>query len=133
MKISGDKGMVYIAGTLAPNRSNWSIDVSRELREARVFNASTGASWVDQGMGFMSWSGSADGYYEDTGTETLVAASHGATSEKIILLYENRLGSGSLRYWYGTAWVDLSESVSVDGFVELNVTLTGTGALLRFP
>jgi hypothetical protein len=131
MKISGEKGAVYIGSVIAPQRSNWSIDVSRELREARVFSNVSGGSWVEQGSGFMSWSGSADGYYDDSSSTSIFTAVLGATAEQPMLFYENRLGAGSLHYWYGTAWIDVSENASVDGFVELNMSITGSGALQR--
>jgi hypothetical protein len=76
MKISGEKGIVYIDKSEAPQRSSWTINVTRELREARVFSNDSGVSWTEQGGGYMSWDGSADGYYDDS-DESLVTYSHG--------------------------------------------------------
>jgi hypothetical protein len=128
-KIGGENALVYLGGTEVPQRNSWSIDVTRELREAKVFQGgAAGASWVENSAGFKSWSGSLDGYY-DNADETLVAGSVQATAEEIVLLYEDR---GTLtRFWYGVAFLDMSETVGADGFVDLNTSMTGTGALVR--
>lgn len=132
-KISGDKGLVYVQGTEMPQRSSWNVDVTREMREGRVFNGSTGNSWVENASGFMSWSGSADGYFDNTNGGDVLTDLMETTEYQYITMYENRMGSGSSNYWYGTAWFDVSMTTSVDGFVDFNITFTGTGALLRFP
>ncbi len=131
-KITGDKGIVYLNGVEMPQRSSWSVDATREMREARVFNGDSGNSWVENASGFMSWSGSADGYFDsaDVGSR-LVSYTVEATALQTITLYESRNTLGS--YWYGTVWADMSMTNSVDGFTDFNVSLTGSGALLRFP
>jgi hypothetical protein len=130
-KITGDKGIVYIQGEEMPQRSSWNVDVTREMREGRVFNGTTGNSWVENASGFMSWSGSADGYFE-SGSNKLTAATLTPSVLQYITMYENRLGSGSSNYWYGTAWFDMSMTTSVDGFVDFNITFTGSGPLSRY-
>ena len=129
-KIGGENALAYIGGTEVAERNSWSIDITRELREAKVFqDADAGASWVENDSGFKSWSGSIDGYY-DNATETIVGVTAGSTLATIVLLYEDRNLLTS--YWYGVAFFDMSESVSTDGYAELNSSMTGTGALLRF-
>jgi len=131
-KILGINALAYIGGTEIPQRNEWSLNISRELQEARVFqSASAGASWVDQIAGFRSWTGSMNGYYDDS-SETLVGYAIGAGSTAVapLLLYESR--ADLTNYWYGLAWFEVSESTSVDGFVEINIDFTGDGALQRF-
>jgi len=130
-KLGGENALVYIGGTEAPQRNSWSLDVTRELREAKVFQAgSAGSSWVENDAGFRSWSGSIDGYYE-YGDESLQTASAEASASQSVYLYESR--NNPTYYWYGTAFLDMSQTTGADGFVELNVTMTGTGALTRKP
>lgn len=131
-KILGINALCYIGGTEVPQRNEWSLNVSRELQEARVFQAAgAAASWVDQTAGFRSWSGSLNGYYDDASsvvTDNTVGANSG--SRRSIHLYENR--ATLTNYWYGVAWFEMSQTTGVDGFVELNIDFTGDGALFRF-
>ena len=131
-KLGGENAIIYIGlSTEVPERNAWSLDITRELREAKIFQAgAAGTSWVENSAGFKSWSGSFDGYYADD-DETIVTSSHAVGTAVAITLYENRNGAGSLKYWYGTAFLDMSETVGADGYIELNATMTGTGALTR--
>lgn len=130
MKILGINALVYIGGTEAPQRNSWTLNVSRELQEARVFsNTGAGDSWVENTGGFRSWSGSLSGYY-DTSSEVVVQTAIGATAgKKTIHLYETR--SDLNHYWYGEAWFDISQDTNVDGFIEVNADFTGDGQLYR--
>lgn len=131
-KLGGENALIYIGlSTIVSERNAWSLDITRELREAKVFQAgAAGSSWVENSAGFKSWSGSFDGYY-DNASEIIVTSSVDSAAEVAVTLYESRLGAGSLKYWYGTAFLDMSESISTDGYAELNATMTGTGALVR--
>lgn len=132
-KIIGLNALIYIGGIAAevPQRNSWSLNVTRELLEARVFSAvGAGSAWVEQEGGFRSWSGSVDGYYDD-GDETLVDTIVGAgAGKKYMWLYEDR--DTATNYWYGEAWFDIDQTVSVDGYAELSATFTGTGQIYRF-
>lgn len=128
-KVGGENALVYLPiGTELPERNSWSLDITRELREAKVFQAGTDL-WVENAAGYKSWSGAINGFY-DAASEAAVTASHGASGLQTLLLYEDRDSAG--KYWYGTVWADMTEDVTVDGFIELNVTFTGSGALQRF-
>jgi len=131
-KLGGENALIYIGlSTEVSERNSWSLDITRELREAKVFQSgAAGDSWVENAAGFKSWSGSFDGYY-DNADEAIVGSSAESGAAVAITLYESRTGAGSLKYWYGTAFLDMSESVSADGFIELNATMTGTGSLVR--
>jgi hypothetical protein len=131
-KILGINALCYIGGVEVPQRNEWSLNISRELQEARVFQAATAAAtWVDQTAGFRSWSGSMNGYYDDNSevVNGWVVGSN-STGRGALLLYENR--SELTSYWYGLAWFESSQTTGVDGFVELNIDFTGDGALTRF-
>lgn len=144
-KVLGINALVYVvplsySGGLSPtyalpNRNNWSITITRELQEARVFtDAAASASWVEQIAGFRSWNGSVNGYFDTTATNnnrtTDLAIGVESVREGYVWLYEDREFTTS--YWYGAAWFELNEDVSTDSVVELNIDFTGTGPLLRF-
>jgi len=124
----GENALVYVGGVEMPQRNSWSLDISREYREARVFTSNPAAgSWTDQIPGYRSWSGSIDGYY-DNADESPITAAFANTAAQIVL-YEDR--NNLNKYWYGNAFVDMSEQVPADDFVTLSLSFTGTGQLTR--
>lgn len=129
-KILGTNALIYIGGVEVPQRNSWSLNVTRELREARVFqDASAGASWVENAGSFRSWSGSMGGYYDDN-DETINDNVIGSVERATLHLYENR---GTLtNYWYGLAWFEMSQDTPSDDFAELSADFTGDGPLQRF-
>lgn len=128
-KISGRNAAVYVGGNVISQANQWSINVTRELSEARVFSGTTAAdSWTDQIGGVRSWSGSINAYYDDS-DESIVTVSANATARQPLYLYETRADTGT--YWYGFAWFDMDESTSVDDVITLNMSFTGDGALTR--
>lgn len=131
-KIVGINAMIYINNAELPSRNAWSLNITRELQEARVFQAvNTSGYWVDQSSGFKSWSGSLNGYYDDSSAViTGLSVGTGSNARAWIHLYENRATLSA--YWYGAAWIEANESVSPDGFAELNVDFTGDGQLFRY-
>lgn len=126
-KLVGRNALCYLGGTEVPQRNQWSLQTSRELQEARVFQAVGSGNWVENDTGFQSWSGSLNGYY-DNASDVLTDAALGDASKQIVL-YEDR--ATLTRYWYGTAWVEMDQTTGVDAYTELNVSFTGTGALTR--
>lgn len=129
-KILGTNALVYVGGVEFPQRNSWSLSVSRELREARVFQSgSASASWVDNSGSFKSWSGSLGGYYDDA-SDLAVTHTVNSVSRTTIHLYENR--NTLSRYWYGWAWFEFSQDTPADDFVEVSVDFTGDGPLMRF-
>lgn len=129
-KILGINALAYLGGAELPQRNSWSLNISRELVEARVFQDSdAGSSWVNQIGGFRSWSGSINGYYDDA-DESIMTYTIDTVSKVSIHLYEKR--SDLTRYWYGEVWTEVSEDAASDGVIELNVDFTGDGVLTRF-
>lgn len=125
--ITGSDALVYIGGNEMSQANNWDLNVTTNFAEARVFGS--GTNWPKRHVTGKDWSGTISMYYDSADT-TVQTASISGTSPVAVLLYENR--SDTTSYWYGTAWVDMSETVSVDGFVEMTANLTGDGPLQRF-
>lgn len=130
-KIVGRNALVYIGGTVAPNRNQVTINFNLELQEARTFQeVVSGGPWSDQIPGFRNWTININGFYENAaaGLEKDIVTT--SDTERQVIVYETRLAM--TRYWYGNAFFTMSEEVGVDDVVSLNLSGTGTGALTRF-
>lgn len=127
-KIIGRNAYVYVAGVAISDRNQVTINLNREMQEARVFSGTAvGDSWADQIPGFKSWTININGYYND-GDDTGVTAFE-TNAAQSIYVYESR--SDTTQYWYGQAYFTLTEEIGVDNVVTLNLSGTGTGALTR--
>lgn len=127
-KIIGRNAYVYIGGQAAPERNQVTINLNREMQEARVFSSdAAGASWSDQIPGFRSWTININGYY-DSGN-TVITDVWKADGPQNVYVYETRTTTSS--YWYGQAYFTLTEEIGVDNVITLNLSGTGTGPLTR--
>lgn len=129
-KIVGRNALVYIGGTVAPNRNQVTINFNLELQEARTFqDVVSGGPWSDQLPGFRNWTVNVNGYYDNSsgGLEQEIVTTSDVASQ--VIVYESRTAMN--RYWYGNAFFTMSEEIGVDDVVTLNLTGTGTGALTR--
>lgn len=130
-KIVGRNALVYIGGSVAPNRNSVTINYNLEMQEARDFQAViAGGPWSDQIPGFRNWTININGFYDDAGSLGATTLSSSDTAQQVVV-YENR--ATLTRYWYGNAFFTMSEEIGVDDVVTLNLTGTGTGALTRIP
>lgn len=130
-KITGRNALVYIGGSVAPNRNQVTINYNLELQEARDFQAVTsGGPWSDQIPGFRNWTININGFYDDSGSLGATTLSSSDTLLQVVV-YETRANSG--RYWYGSAFFTMSEEIGVDDVITLNLTGTGSAALTRIP
>lgn len=123
-KIVGRNALVYIGGSVAPNKNSATIAFDRELQEARVFSdVVPGGPWAEQIPGFRTWTVEIAGYYDDADQTQFAPVNAQAVQQ--VVVYENRANVG--RYWYGDAWFSFSEEIGVDNVVSLNISGTGSG------
>lgn len=129
-KITGRNAYVLINGAVAPQRNQVTINLNREMQEARVFSdISNGyGPWSDQLPGFRNWTININGFYDDT-SEAIVDVWK-ADAAQSVYVYESR--STLTRYWYGSAFFTLTEEIGVDAVTTINLSGTGTGALGRY-
>lgn len=128
-KIVGRNALVYLGGSVAPNRNQVTINFNLEMQEARTFQpVVAGGPWSEQIPGFRGWTINMNGFYDTTDgfEEDIVTTSD---TESLIIVYESR--TAMTRYWYGNALFSMSEEIGVDDVVSLNLTGTGTGPLTR--
>lgn len=129
-KIVGRNALVYVGGDPAPERNQTSLNFTRELSEARVYQPVTpGGPWADQIPGFRTWTVNINGYYDDTADGVLNQLNTDVPQQ--VIVYETR--ENLTKYWYGNAMFNISEEIGVDDVITLNLTGTGTGALTRIP
>lgn len=129
-KLVGRNALVYIGTTTEiPQRNQVTVNFTRELSEARVFQAPVaGNYWSEQIVGFTGWTVNINGYYDDSDNAALAFVADGAA--KLIVIYESR--SQPSRYWYGSAiFNSVSEDIGVDDVIGLNLSGTGHGPLYR--
>jgi hypothetical protein len=109
-------------------RNEFSISVSVETAEHRVFVPSLADAWVEKARTWMSWSGSLQGYY-DTADDTIFNTV--VQGENInIRFYDTR--SDLTRYWTGLVLLtNVEKTTGTDEFVTLSVDFEGQGALER--
>jgi len=127
-KIIGRNAFVYVGGKAAPERNQVTINLNREMQEARVFASdAAGDSWTDQIPGFKSWTITINGYYDDA--NLAIHDAWASNNAQMVYVYESR--SATSKYWYGEAFFTLTEEIGVDNVITLNLSGTGTGPLTR--
>lgn len=131
-KLVGRNANVIIVSSGGPsqlsNVNQVTINFTRELTEARVFqNEVGGGPWTEQFVGFHGWTINVNGFYDDASPQLINQIQE--STAQLIYVYEKR--GQNTRYWYGSAWFNLSEDIGVDNVVTVNLTGTGNGPLYR--
>jgi len=110
-----------------PERNEFSISISVDTAEYKPFVASLSAAWITKARTWMSWSGSASGYYDDA-DDTIFDRVVAGTSI-IMQFYVSR---ASTDVWKGTAILtNVDHSVTTDDYATLDVDFEGQGSLIR--
>ncbi len=122
---SVDNGTNWLTFT---ERNEFTISISVEVAEHRVFVQSLADAWVSKARTWMAWSGSMQGYYDDANDaifDTMVA---GETIK--LRFYDTR--SDTSRYWEGNAILtNVEHGTGTDDFSTLSVDFEGQGPLSR--
>lgn len=125
IQISTDAGATW---TELSERNEFSISISVDSAEHKVFVPTLADAWVEKARTWMSWSGSLQGYYDtanDTIFNTVIA---GANID--IRLYDTR--SDMTKYWYGKVLLtNVEKTTGTEEFVTLSVDFEGQGRLYR--
>lgn len=121
---------------LFPERNEFSISISVDIAEHKVFVASPADAWVDKARLFMDWSGSMSGYL-DSSTDTIFT--NMKSGESLWVLFLNSKQSDQAiddqwaeQYWLGKVILgSVDMSTPVEDYVTLDVDFAGSGALYR--
>lgn len=109
-------------------RNEFSISISVDSAEHKVFVPSLADAWVQKARTWMAWSGSLSGYYDDADDTIFNTVLAGQTIS--IRLYDTR--SQLTRYWYGKVLLtNVEKTTGTEDFITLNVDFEGQGPLLR--
>jgi hypothetical protein len=121
----GKSGYCYIQGSGAAAipvaaLTEWSLEMKRDRVDVTAFG-DTNKVMV---QGLPAFSGSFSGFWDEA-DDTLYQASE-ATSGRAMYIYPSR--DAVTKYFYGTAWVDVSASGSMGDAVKIEGTFEAAGA-----
>ena len=125
----GQQGRVYLStsgsGTAvqAVALSSWSLNQPTDRVEVTAFEDAN-KTYV---QGKRDVSGQFSGFWDDT-DDALFDASESSTAVK---LYLYPSADAPTKYWYGTAWVDASIEVGVDGAASISGSFQAAGSWAR--
>ncbi len=120
---AGSEGKVFIGSDQVAEIKSWSLEVTSDTVDASII----GTSWRKNQATIKSWSGSFEGFWDETDTDGQGALTAGGTVT--LNMYPEGDDSGDT-YWTGDAIItSISYSASFDGIVEASFSFTGTGAL----
>jgi len=114
-----------------PERNEFSISISVDTAEYKPFVANLAAAWITKARTWMSWSGSASGYFDDADDTIFDQVVAGSTVK--LRFYVSRYESAqSSDVWEGFAVLtSVDHSVSTDDYATLDVDFEGQGELIR--
>lgn len=123
--MSTDGGSIW---TPLPERNEFSINIRVDTAEHKIFVESLADAWANKARTWMAWSGSLNGYYDDSDDTIFDAVVAG--EEVMLRFYDSR--NAPSKYWQGTAILTTVEhSTGTDDYATLSVEFEGQGALAR--
>jgi len=122
--------------TQFPERNEFSISISVDIAEHKVFVASPADAWVDKARLFMDWSGSMSGYLDASNDEIFTNMKAG---ESLWVAFVNSKTNDAptddfapTQYWLGLVILgSIDMSTPVEDYVTLDVDFAGSGELYR--
>jgi len=131
--------LVYPANynwTLFPERNEFSISISVDIAEHKVFVEDPSDAWVGKARLYMDWSGSMSGYL-DTANDTIFT--NMKEGESVWALFVNSKtndapseGAIPAQYWLGKIILgSIDMSTPNEDFVTMDVDFAGDGELYR--
>lgn len=133
---SGDGGVIEFDWEQFTERNEFSISISVDIAEHKVFVADPDNAWVGKARLFMDWSGSMSGYL-DTASDTIF--SQMKAGESLWVLFVNSKTNDAQtddaqpsQYWLGKVILgSIDVSTPTEDYVTLDVDFEGSGQLYR--
>lgn len=117
----------FVTFSELPERNEFSISISVDTAEYKPFVASLADAWITKARTWMSWSGSASGYFDDADDSIFDQVVAGTTVK--LRFYVSRANAD---VWEGLAVLtSVEHSVTTDDYATLDVDFEGQGALER--
>jgi len=122
--------------TLFPERNEFSISISVDIAEHKVFVEDPADAWVGKARLYMDWSGSMSGYLDTTNDEIFTEMKAG---EDIWAMFVNSKTNDAptddfapAQYWLGQIILgSIDMSTPNEDYVTLDVDFSGSGQLYR--
>jgi hypothetical protein len=122
--ISTDSGSTWDP---LPERNEFSISISVDVAEHKVFVATLADAWVGKARTWMNWSGSLSGYFDDA--DDTIFDTMKAGDVVMVRFYTDR---ASTDIWEGSILLtSVEHTVNTDDYATLSVDFEGIGALSR--
>ena len=122
---AGSEGKVYVGTHQIAEIKSWSMEVTADTVDASVI----GTQWRKNQATIKSWSGSFDGFWDETDTQGQGGLDVGATITLNLYPEGNTTGD---TYWTGEVIItSIGYNASFDGLVEASFSFTGTGPLTK--
>ena len=130
--LSGRNCSVKLGATLVEGVGTWSLSFSLDEIDATSF----GSDWKKSDVGFLGWTASFNGYYDNTdsgGTGALLASALVGTKVTTLRFYED-----STNYWTPNTGAEAAAGGFITGFelsadkadiVRISWTMSGTGPI----
>lgn len=120
---AGSEGKVLVGSNQVAEIKSWSLEITSDTVDASII----GTQWRKNQATIKSWSGSFDGFWDDTDTMGQGALTVGSTVT--LNLHPEGDATGDT-FWTGDAIItSISYNASFDGIVEASFSFTGNGAL----
>jgi len=119
-----------------PERNEFSINISVDIAEHKVFVESPADAWVEKARLYMDWSGSMSGYL-DTSNDTIFTTMKDGQDVWIIFINSKTNDAPTddaepAQYWLGKAVLgSIDSSTPNEDYVTLDVDFAGNGELYR--
>ncbi len=119
-----------------PERNEFSISISVDIAEHKVFVASPADAWVEKSRLFMDWSGSMSGYL-DTSNDTIFTKMKEGANLWVIFVNSKTSDAPTddavpAQYWLGKVILgSVDMSTPVEDYVTMDVDFAGSGELYR--
>lgn len=109
-------------------RNEFTINISVDVAEHKVFVATLADAWVGKSRTWMNWSGSISGYYDDADDTIFDTVVAGAV---IYIRMTNSVANDTQRWAGQCLLTSVDHSAGTDDYATLNVDFEGIGALTR--
>lgn len=126
-ELSGKVALIEYAGGFVASLDNWTVNVDTNMLDVTTF--STGdLQWRDFKPGLSGWTAAISGNFDSTSTGfTDLRAATLTPATGTVRLFADKVGGEA---WNGNTFIQsMGNSAAIDGKVEIDFGLQGTGAL----
>lgn len=114
--------------TQISERNEFSISISVDTAEHKVFVTNISNAWVEKARLYMDWSGSLSGYYDDATDDIFTTMKNG--KDVYMVFFDTK--EATSKYWIGKCILTtVDHTTANEDFATLDVDFEGNGKLYR--